>query len=307
MSTSSRLLAVWAIACALATSSDELPVSLATSFHDKQLPRWENGHLLAWGFPPGPVAWSFNREGKLHRQTTIAIPHVSEIQVGNSAISRNGFGAVSGGATGWGAFLAWISPTGAVERVVRTTPFANYRLAYADDDTLWVLGRLLADPPGSREELPHDVLRQYGRDGQLLRTMLPRNSFPRHDDWRHPATGGFLVVSKDRIGVYSGNAKEFVEVSARTGEVLGRWPGVAGPGRTRVTGAALTASGAVYVSADHGPTSKPEAAFYRLDRDAGVWSPVNRTESGWACILGADGDNLVVKSGLADLLWVPAG
>jgi len=97
-------------------------------------------------------------------------------------------------------------------------------------------------------------------------------------------------------------AKEWVEISARTGEVLGRWPGVAGQGRNDITGAAFTASGAVYVSAKHG-----QSAFYRLDRAAGIWRPVERTQSGRAYLLGADGDNLVVTTGLPDLLWVPVG
>lgn len=324
MSMFSRFVAITAMAAVAAIAAEQLPapseqVSVFTDMNNTNLPKWQNGHLLMWGLPPLAVLSLFDRGGQLRRKTTITIPAAGELTLFNAAVSPGGSSVVSGMALNWegttAAFIAWISPSGEIDRVVRTTPFAPYRLCYADDETLWAFGRLLSDPPGSREELPHGVLRQYSRDGRLLRTALSRDSFPSHAR-PHPATGGFLTVSKDVIGVYSVTEKQWVEVSARTGEVAGRWPGITGPDQTRITGVAKTASGGVYAAAEHGPGPKRRSEFYRLDRAHSIWTPVDASlvtgpdPFEWRTILGADGDSLVVTKGIVtkgqlDLLWVP--
>ena len=59
-----------------------------------------------------------------------------------------------------------------------------------------------------------------------------------------------MVTTRDRIGIYSGSATEWVEISFN-GEVLGRWKGMEVPDGDFATGAALLPNGHVYVSVQY--------------------------------------------------------
>jgi len=291
-----------------------LPVGQAViqrGFGNKPAPKWENGLLLAYeyDFPP-PKVFAFDRTGRIVTEAAIRLPDASRVVLHGIAAGPGRVLAVSGSAfTDDGraaAFIAWIGAEGAVERIVRTSPFAAIRLCFTDDGILWAAGREVT--PDFRREPPHDVIRRYDQRGYQIQSLLPSESFARYDS-RHPAVLGFLVASKDRVGFYSQCAREWVEISL-TGTILGRWKGVPGGPAVLVDGVAMTRSGSVFVSAGRRGVNGRVAEYFRLDRDSGSWLPVDGsaiTQAGarYVTIVGSDGGRLVMRSG-SKLFWVAA-
>ena len=288
------------------------PINRVTYPHDfswKPVPTWQNGFFLSWDYPE-PVLFMFDSRGRLRNQVTIRIPNAGSIMITHASASPSGAMAVSGSASSGGAgaaFIAWIDSGGVTQRVVRTTPFAPYRLYYASDGTLWVLGRVIDH--SATEDSPHDILRHYGADGTLIRSTLPSDSFS-SSSGRHPSSGSFLAGSKALIGVYSVGRNEWVEVSRESSQITGRWPGVSLASGDKITGAAITESGSVYVSVklrQHPPTNN---VVYRLDRAKESWVPLDATSvvgdkpGRVVTLFGADGNRLVVGLNLPDLYWL---
>jgi hypothetical protein len=218
------------------------------------------------------------------------------------AATANGAGSVS--------TIVWIDPAGKIRSVVRTSPFAAFHVAFANDGTLWAVGRI--SNASFEDEPNHDILRQYDAEGRVLRTMLPSGGFS--SDGKHPAYRSFLATSNDRIGLYCATANEWVELSL-TGDVIGRWKTTGGPPIGALTGAAVTASGAVYVSAQRLiPSGKPPDAaarteIYRLDKQSGSFLAVDSAQVVPAdrvtMLLGSDDDRLVFYA-KGTLSWVRA-
>lgn len=294
----------------LAAESLSAPVAhvvIGQSFADKPVPKWENGLLVGFDFDAQPArVYAYDRAGRLVTQAAITLPDAARLRLYGVAASRKGVIAVSGSAYSAdgaaAAFIAWISPAGAVERVMRTSPFAAIRLCFSPDEVLWAAGREVT--PDFKDEAPHDVLRRYDGEGRLLQSLLPRASFQSYDSY-HPAVRAYLVASEDRVGFYSASAREWIEISL-SGTVLGRWKGIDSVPSLNVSGVGLTSEGAVYLSgvAHEAGEGSDKAAFYRLDKTQGVWQPVGglpQWQSG--AIAGADHGRLVLRSG-SNLFWI---
>jgi len=231
----------------------------------------------------------------------LAIPDAARVIVHDMAASPDGgFGAAGSAYSAGGAgtaFIAWLDPSGACKRIVRTYPFSARRISFTIDGTLWAFGR---EHTAEFEEVAeHNVLRRYGPDGFLLKSLLSRQSFPRYDR-RHPMVGSFLVSSPDRLGLYSTAAKEWVEVSF-SGDVLGRWKGAEVP---LVVGVALTPSGLVYLAGQQ-PVGrgKQQVVLYRLDKATGLWQAL---DSPGMTILGTDENYIIAAYKLPQVGWVRA-
>jgi len=295
-------------------AAPEKRISVTRNFAHQPVPNWQNGYVLAWDSVSTavPYVFAFDPSGRLVTQSRMEIPQATRIIVRNVAAAPAGTLVVAGSAgTADGQFasyLAWVSPGGKLERLVGGSMFAALRVCFASDGTLWAFGR--ARTPNYQEQPGHDVLRQYSNDGRMVRSLLPRESFAR-DDHRHPAEGSFLVAAKDRVGLYSTSAKEWIEVSL-SGDVLGRWKGIdTGPGMM-ITGAAVTSSGSVYVSVQTVRGNETKATFFRFNREQGVWALVDGAKvlppSRVGAIVGADDNHLVIRSSAnssLDFSWVP--
>ncbi len=275
-------------------------------FPGKPAPRWENGKLLVREIERPKITW-FGADGQRQGEASIFIEGAQSVLVVDAVASPQGTIAVSGGADDSAAtgtqFIAWIDSAGHIQRVVRTSPFIAYRLDFDASGKLWALGRdLLA--ASVRPEAAHSVLRQYDSEGKLIREMLSNESFPlgeRH----HPALKGLLAVATGRVGIYSTSRREWVEVSAESGEVLGRW---AGPPAS-VNSITVTAGGTVYASAWEKQPSKRTAVF-RFDRGAGRWQPVDLSQTlgqdhtRFGMLYGSEGELLLFGMELPAFSWV---
>jgi hypothetical protein len=188
------------------------------------IPKWQNGLLITWKDDRVPATvLAFDRTGQVVTEASITFPDAVRITLYGPAVSATGRLAVGGSAfraDGAGmSFIAWIGRMGAVERVVQTSQFGSFELCFGSGETLWAVGRVRN--PDSSEAQQYGVLRHYSRDGTLLGSLLPRESFARYNG-QHPGAGSFLVAGSDRIGFYAPNAKEWIEIGA-SGTVLRRW------------------------------------------------------------------------------------
>jgi hypothetical protein len=282
-------------------SQPERKAIIARSFSGQPLPKWQNGFLVTHDLPE-PTVHVYDRSGSEIVRTTLALSGSVRTLLSDISITPSRKIAVAGtvdsaeGASA--AFIAWLGPDGRVDRVVRTSPFAAFKICFSNDGNLWAVGREhLLD---YNEKPEYDVIRIYDGNGQLIRTVLPRTSFAvRHP---HPGSTAFVVASADRMGVYSVHAKEWIELSL-SGAILGRWKGIEAK---RVAGAALTDAGSVYVSGFYPGKPEGRTVFSKLDRGTGSWLPIDTpfTNDPFTAIYGTDQDQIVVASKLPEFLWV---
>jgi len=274
--------------------SPEKLMSLSHDFSNQPIPRYANGYLLAYDLQGVIRSWSYGSNGQLVTQERIALPGVDRFAIKDLTAAADGTMAVTG--TAWGgeglvSVIVWIDRAGHLLRAVRTTPFAPFRVVFDREGMLWAVGRV--HDADSREAPDYDLLRRYDPQGRLIQTLLPRSGFPRGG--KHPAFESFLVTAPDRVGLYCVTAGEWIEVSLR-GELLGRWRAPRAVPDTGITGAALTSSGALYVSAQRmGPTQE-EIQLLRLDKRSGELVPAVEiaTPLGPApLVLSSDGNSVI--------------
>lgn len=282
------------------------------SLAGRPVPKWENGLLIGYDTDPLPArVFAYDRAGRLVTEAYLRIPGATRLMLRAIAASPSGILAVGGSAYSsegaLAAFIACFGPSGAVQRLVRTSPFAPIRMCFTSDGMLWVAGREAT--PDFKAEAPHDILRRYDGSGRVIQTLLPRDSFVTHDSY-HPAVRAFLVASGDKVGFYSPGAREWVELSL-SGTVLGRWRGIDLFPPVRVTGAGLTPEGSLYLSCVRESASEGDQIpeYYRLEKSRGVWIPVDGSliagrGGTFSAIVGADGDALVLLESGSSLSWV---
>lgn len=312
------------VACAAIGIAGERLQAPDSSFtipvRDKLLGKFQNGLLVTSDATGGiPQVYAYNRAGSQTVQVKLAFPDASRVDVRDFAVSPAGAIAVSGVAyTSDGAystFIAWIGANGAIQRVVRISPFSARRLAFSNDGTLWAAGT--SQTPAREEDPTSDVLRRYDAEGHLLGSSLPRSSFSMSKfNYRPPAANAFLVPLPDRMAFYSPSEREWIEAGP-DGSVILRTAamdaGVFGAGedagKIRVLGAAALASGRAYISAvakDASGNDRP--VFYRVDPSTRSWPVVDSSTvlapGRQGFIVGADGERLVIMNGAGQVWWV---
>ncbi len=196
-------------------------------------------------------------------------------------------------------FLCVIDADGVPGDIVRTNPYSPRHVTFGPQDSIWTFGRNIEADDNKSD---YDLFAQYDSGGGLAKTFFRRDAFK---TIVHPASHGgpggsvFLRSASDRIGLYSGQAAEWLEFDTG-GNLLGRWP--AKPeGEKDVDYFALTASSEVY----SWQAGKGMSGLYRFDRSSARWRSVHGTvgEQGRQAVgplLGADGDRLVLRAGWLD-------
>jgi hypothetical protein len=193
--------------------------------------------------------------------------------------------------------LALLGPSGAVVRLIRTNPFIPLNVCFGPDGNIWVFGRE-SEPTGE----DYDLLRQYDRNGKLLKTLLPKSSFTSQ---RHPASevgpGGWTKIraSADRIGIYSGPAGEWIEVDMTGSVVVRVRPPL--PNGSELEEIAYTLDGAVYATL----MGLSRYGLYKLNREGRTWDPVVEINKDvppdfrdipFGRLVGEDGNDLVLTA-----------
>ncbi len=260
---------------------------------NKPIPRFVNGFTVFYDRDAQTVT-SYDRSGKLNTQAVLKLPDVARITITDVTADSAGRLVVAGSASDssgqYGtSILIWINPDGSVERVVRPDAFAVRRVLFTPGGMLLALGG--SRDSNLRETPSHDMVREYGSDGRIVRTLAPRTTFS--DSRRHPSADAFLTANQEVFGIYSRATETYAEY-ASSGSLLGKWT-IAMPAETDITGVGLTRSGFFYLGGFASRTGAPIA--YKLDRASGSLSLVEIPKDSQSIritgLLAAEDDSLI--------------
>jgi hypothetical protein len=201
------------------------------------IPRHENGYFLTFA-PEGGHVILYDRAGVRLMANRITLPEAFTVRIDRTAVSRQGQVVASINADGRDGKmldgLVWLDSSGAVEKFVRTTPFAARWLSFAEDGNLWALGDVYDATRGNQPVEEHDLLWKFDAQGKRVQTMLPRSSFHWPDQ---VASRCGLAVNGDTVGVFFMPKNEWVELST-SGKVVRR-ESVPLPKRSNMIGVTL--------------------------------------------------------------------
>lgn len=166
------------------------------------LPSYQSGYVASVNQSMSAYRIDHVTEGPKIQQS-LDPPETFQYRVDAVAVSFDQRVAVSAGAMDregrLTSVLAWFRMDGSLIRFVRTWPFTAGEIGFTADGSLWAIGvEKLED---LTENPVHHVMRQYGPDGTLIRSLLPRSSLStgRH----HPTEGALLLTSQFHAAVIS--------------------------------------------------------------------------------------------------------
>ncbi len=238
---------------------------------NNQVPVWTSGRLtiVEGSSTERPIIRAFDALGSLVSTVALRIPGAASISVSGRAYGRDGVLAVCGDAIdaqGRGSgFLMVIS--GEMATTTRLYPYLPTAVAIAPDGTIWTVGYEY-DIHGHIDKHA-GTLRQYGKSGQFLASMVPQSTRP--IDAFH---SGFLEASTDRLGWYTGPlwgpGAKYTEI--RYDGRVSDFPGIAdqeaaGP----ITGLALLSDGRAIVTTY---SSAKRSTVFTLNREWPRWEAI---------------------------------
>jgi hypothetical protein len=259
--------------------------TIPESFASKRTPVW-SGNALVVGEGPSsePAAFvAFDRTGAVVFNAALSIPEAAHNRVDNWARGNDGTVA----ACGWSfardgsaaPFIAWFSPDGDSEHLIRTEPYGPTLIAIAPDGTFWTVGHEQNSRLSEKgANLDAGVVRHFDRSGKTLGAFIPRSSFQVQDVIQINVNSGFLVASADRTGWFHyshiDGSGAYVEISA-AGEITSYpIPQLPALKSLSVEGIAMTDSGDVFVRMIDLGVRPWHPYMFRLNRPARQWFPV---------------------------------
>ena len=282
--------------------------------------RWVNGYLPMFESTrtPGTPAevWMYDRQGREVIRKTRILPEdayrivpwdVAALPDGRLLLSADLWSSAAEAAS----VLCFVKPPGVLEKIVRTEIAAD-SLGVAPNGEIWGFGA----PAALRwdREARYETLRKWSPEGRQLFASLPRGSFAtQFPPALYSSTGGpsRVLVGENRLGLYSSQTGEWLELAPATGEVLARFrleqPRQEGNHRPApLLNAVMTASGRVYARFATGRFAKQ--IFFQLDGEARQWKPLppDRFPPDFRGLSGADGEQLILRSGPGLYGWFPA-
>jgi len=285
---------------------------LGRDFEGKEVPWWSGGALLALDgtrFTSQPYVRAFDRNGDAMFSAPFQLADGSVHSVYRLARGSDGIVALAGsaffndGARSLGHFIAWIAPDGKEQHVFRTS-FVPDEMTVASDGAIWAQAW-----DGLREkDRNRGIIRRFDRSGKLLGAFVPKSSLTKYLKVGDDIVPSHLVASRDRIGWYSINNREYIEFSLDGSEIR-RYP-AADLKDLRFTGAGLCDDGGLFISAEERESKERPWQVFALDRPSKTWKSVVINEGlrsrNWGMIFGCEGSALVTKtagSGSGELTW----
>jgi hypothetical protein len=290
----------------LMPSSDRLTLSEAQM--GQRIPQWGgNALVVAAGPSTEPNAFlAYDRKGAVVFNVSFSIPGADHTYVYQWARGASGAFGLCGSSymnDGRGApFIAWISPDGSSQRVIRTDPYTPTLIAVAPDGTLWTVGYELhrgfenrgGTDPGA------GVLRHFDPTGKTLGAFISRSSFPDPVELYN----GVIAAWAGHVGwihYRETNGEGAYDEVSPGGEVV-RYPMPRLPKLTtaaEVDGMAITDTGEVFVAMRDVGAHNGSLVF-RLSRSTEQWLPVTLPGTGpsdYVELFGASGTELVFRAG----------
>lgn len=280
---------------------------------------WVNGYLPRFQRPvagePARV-WMHDRKGQLViRKTQIWFPDAYHIHPHAITASADGRSLLvsaevwsrAGAATG---VLCLVVAPGKVDNIIRTDDFLAEEVGLAGDGSIWTFGGPVVER--FRRGGDYATVAWYSPAGLLQRALLPRSSFgiDYRPTKRGPEGGAAVVASRDRVGLYSSAASQWIEYDSE-GNLIRRLqvsPPKAPDGTPmKLVRLAMTSHGLTYAWFYASASAARYGALCQLDPTAGTWAavPEELLPAGFRGLFGSDGDQLILRSGPSLYGWYP--
>ena len=225
----------------------------------------------------------------------IEIPDHFRVDVGDVAVSFDGEIAVVADATDKEgrlvSVIAWLNPDGSLARVVHTSPFAAVDIGFTADGSLWAVGIEKIDKNTAHPS--HDILRQYGPNGALVRTLLPHSGFWNNSqDYWHAAYSCLLVTSRNYVAFISREASSRTLIS--TAGVIMSHGALEVEGDLEIVSGAVTDSGLLFIQGQW--SIDPRLRLHEVARNGElklVETTRYRPENTLGFLLGSERESLV--------------
>jgi hypothetical protein len=271
--------------------------------------KWEHGRMVGFGTGSTlePIEL-YDKSGSLIFAAPIKIEDATKFYVRDVSVSTSGTVAVAMAAvTGDGAIadlIAEIQGDG-IHRIIRTSPFRAAQICTTDDGMVWAYG-WERDSTGVDRHGDHAMLREFSFEHGQLRSAMKRSEVQLPPGV--PVTGSRqevkLLCGREKLVLLNGAVREIVEYDLQHSSVskanLPELP--QNIPLTSITGAALSASGQLYVSTQQSGNSA-QTGIFRLNwktQTAPTWDVVafGPSSGKWFRLLGSDGEALVYSRGV---------
>lgn len=247
-----------------------------------------------------PIIWAWPTNAGIE-DIEFTIPGAEQLLIWAVAASADHTIAIAGTAVGGNSqgsgFIGIIPPDRGKKLIVRTTPYIPMAITAAPDGVIWTVGWDMED--GNRAV---NILKRFGPSGVLLssRNMAVEPAPGRPDS--DVSEGSRLRSSADRVGWLTG-AGQYLEFSFDGSEISRFGVPAYQPGKQNGfvlrTFFYLALGENKEVLVEIMGASRPNGSFWRLNRDARGWTPVNvggeqLSPSAW--LLGFDGNELMIDT-----------
>ena len=279
---------------------------------------WNHGHLVSFsiGEIKEPVT-SWDKTGKWLFEDRLSFENAVRTYIQDGVATSWGTAVIAASVLNSdGASADLIVEIGkeGIRRVIRTSPFYPIKVCATQEGIVWAYGKELTADRSAEPRAQYPMLREYSLEKGELRAALDRSTV--RPPSGVPVSGSReelqLRCNSHKLVLLSGPTKELIEYDLAASE-LSRWPLASLPDGvdvTRVTGAALTDSGEVYISTYDAPNLKALTRILEIHLNStgtADWIPIAAipSQGKWFVLLGSDGDHLVYSRGRGSptLFW----
>ncbi len=273
---------------------------------------WSGGALLFVQnrFSGAPIFRILDRNGTQVSEFRFSIPGAALINIYDNSVARGSDGALAIVGTAYSdnsrgsMFVAWVSPDGKQQTIMRTSPFFPAAVTVASDGTIWVAGHETKEQEQQRD-YTRPLIRRYDKTGKLLGSFIPWSTLGTAPHTL-PFVGSVLLPLQDRVLWYAPRSHTYFEFSS-DGSVIERFKSAPHP-EYDLTFVAVCADGGVFASTRiTSEGHQTNWGIFTLDRQRREWSLIPRNEK-WGRLLGCDGTQLATTTDHKTISWLePAG
>ncbi|HKV92942.1 MAG TPA: hypothetical protein VJW20_10370 [Candidatus Angelobacter sp.] len=271
--------------------------------------KWERGRMVSFGTGSTlePIQL-YDKSGALIFEAPLKVEGAAKFYVRDVSVSTpNSVAVAMAAVTEDGAiadFIAEVQRNG-INRIIRTSPFRAAQICTTDDGMVWAYG-WERDSTGADRHGDYAMLREFSFEHGQLRSAIKRSEVRLPSGV--PVTGSRqevqLICGREKLVLLNGAVNKIVEYDLQHSSVTkANLPELPQDiPLTSITGAALSASGELYVSTQQSGNLAQTGIFrLNLKTQAGpVWDVVASGPSAgkWFHLLGSDGSALVYSRGV---------